>query len=558
VDPRSTTEGEVPPDEVAAPAARARFTLRAPLLAKLLLSYLLVLALVLVPVFLILRSRSRDEVRGALQHELAAQVALLGQGLGRARPVELPARIDELLRSVPVRVTVIDPGGHVMGDSTAPGGAAELENHQDRPEIRQAMATGRGAAIRRSGTTGQTMIYAAQRFPERGPALGVVRLAVPTSRADQAASDVLSFLDKAGAAALSLALVLSLLAALVVSRPLRRIARGARALAAGDLGHVVDVRSRDELGEVAASLEQLAGQLRVRLLESGADRMTLRALLDDLPVGAVLFGRDRDPQVLNGAARSLLQLSPASELDDARRLIEQPEQAEVVTRVLDTQVSEEQELAVPWPRKGSSADLRGRWIAVALADGSAHPVLLIWPDAEPERRKMAEAVVRWGDLLRQLAPSVGDPGLTAKLVQALVDMDRARAAGLPRPDAVEKVKLADLCQLPLRTAQAQVGAGGSLDIDLPEPEALVVESGGRVEAALRRLLIDAVKASEPGAALRLRGEQDRTRVRLSLRLRARAPLKAKWMANQVASLGGEAGAIRDGDDVELWLSLPRA
>ena len=146
-----------------APAARGRFTLRAPLLAKLLVSYLLVLGLVLVPVFLILRGRSRDEVRGALQHELAAQVTLVAQQLGRARPVELAARIDELLRSVPVRVTVVGTDGRVLGDSTTP--AEQLENHIDRPEIHQALASGRGGAIRYSATTGQTMIYAAQRFP---------------------------------------------------------------------------------------------------------------------------------------------------------------------------------------------------------------------------------------------------------------------------------------------------------------------------------------------------------------------------------------------------------
>jgi len=86
-----------------------------------------------------------------------------------------------------------------------------------------------------------------------------------------------------------------------------------------------------------------------------------------------------------------------------------------------------------------------------------------------------------------------------------------------------------------------------------------VESGGRVEAALRRLLTDAVAASEPGATLRLRGEQDQTRVRLSLRLRAprRSSFKTRWMASQVAALGGEAGADRDGDELEVWLSLPR-
>lgn len=551
----SSAAGGAGGPEEPVPAARGRFVLRAPLLLKLLLSYLVVLGLVLVPAFLILRGRTQDEVRGALQHELAAQVALLGQRLGDAPPAALPARIEEILRTAPVRATVVDPTGRVLGDSVAPTSPADLGNHLDRPEIAAALRDGSGASVRHSATTGHTMIYAARRFPADGPVRGVIRLAVPTSRADQAASDVLSFLDQAGAAALSLALVLSLLAAIVVSRPLRRIAHGARALAAGDLGHVVDVRSRDELGAVASALEELAAQLRVRLLESGADRMTLRALLDDLPVGAILYAGDLEPQVVNGAARAILDLAPASELEQARQLIEQAEQAEVVARVLENRLSEEQRLVVPWRRKGV---IRGRWIAVSRADGAAQPALVLWRDTDEERRALAESVVRWADLLRQVASQVTDRQVAGMLGQALVEMDRSRATELPRPDEIECVKLVDLCEQPLRTARAQAGQDVSLALDLTEPEALVVESGGRVEAALRRLLVDAVGASEPGTALRLRGEPNRTRVRLSMRVRARALVKTKWVSNQVSCLGGEAGAIRDGDDVEVWMSLPRA
>jgi len=553
VDGRSSIEGEEP-GEAHAPA-RTRLRLRAPLLARLLASYLVVLGLVLLPAFFILRGRTQDEVRGALQHELATQVAFLGRQLGEAPPSQLAARTGELLRSVPVRVTVVDPRGQVLGDTLAPGGADEMENHLHRPEIQQALQVGSGEATRLSATTRQTMIYAARRFPERGPVRGVVRLAVPTSRADRAAADVLSFLDKAGAAALSLALVLSLVAAIAMSRPLRRIAVGARALAAGDLGHVVDVRSRDELGEVAAALEELAAQLRVRLLEAGADRMTLRALLDDLPVGAILYDVDRRPLVINGAARALLDLAPAAEMEDARRIIEQPGQAEAVGRALDSGRSQEQALVLPWDEK---ARLAARWIPVGRVDGRSQPALLLWPDEREAARALAASAVRWADVLRQVVPEVGDPAAAARLAHALSEMDRSRAAEVPGQGGIECVALGRLCELPVRAARSQTESV-SLALDLPEPEAVVVESGGRVEAALRRLLTDAVAASEPGAILRLRGEQDQTRVRLSLRLRApgRSSFKTRWMASQVAALGGEAGADRDGDELEVWLSLPR-
>jgi HAMP domain-containing protein len=544
-----------PDDE--APAARSRFAVRAPLLAKLLASYLVVLGLVLVPAFLILRSRAESDVRGALSHELSAQVALVAARLGQVPDGRLPDEIEQLLRNVPVRVTVVDPSGRVLGDSVAPGAAHELNNHLGRPEIQQALRGSSGAAIRHSATTEQTMIYAAHRFPERGPARGVVRLAVPTSRADRAVEGELAFLDKAGAAALSVALVLSLVAAILVSRPLRRIARGARALAAGDLGHVVEVRSRDELGEVASALEELAGQLRRRLLESGADRVILRALLDDLPVGAILYGADRVPQLVNGAARSLLALSPATELDDARRLVEQPDQAQVVADVLAGGPSREHSLAPPWRKQ---AKLRGRWIAAVRADGGAQPILLLWPDEPLAAHALAEAAARWSDLLRQAVPEMRDAALARKLAQALAEMERAAEREQPAPDQVEAAPLVRLCEQPLSAARAQAEAGVAIALELPEPDVLVVESGGRVEAALRRLLSDAVAAGQPGTTLHLRGEQDRTRVRLTMRVRApaRGSFKTKWVASQVACLGGEAGATRDGDELELWLSLARA
>ena len=60
------------------------------------------------------------------------------------------------------------------------------------------------------------------------------------------------------AASLLLALVLSR----VFTRPVRQITGAARALAAGRLETKVDVRSRDEIGQLAEALNELAGQLQ--------------------------------------------------------------------------------------------------------------------------------------------------------------------------------------------------------------------------------------------------------------------------------------------------------
>src|SRR5574344_905070 len=60
-----------------------------------------------------------------------------------------------------LRITVIDFSGKVLMDSEAD----HLSNHGDRPEIKEALATGQGSSVRRkSETIGKPFFYAATRY----------------------------------------------------------------------------------------------------------------------------------------------------------------------------------------------------------------------------------------------------------------------------------------------------------------------------------------------------------------------------------------------------------
>lgn len=61
-----------------------------------------------------------------------------------------------------VRITVVEQDGTVVYDSYMPAG--EMENHGDRPEIRQAFAKGEGSRIRRSDTLDRNTYYYAKRI----------------------------------------------------------------------------------------------------------------------------------------------------------------------------------------------------------------------------------------------------------------------------------------------------------------------------------------------------------------------------------------------------------
>ena len=117
-----------------------------PLPLKLMLSYLLVAALIALPVFYPLRDSLRGTLERAEQQGLLAQVREVATSLRGYTDAALVAQVTNLARVLLARVTVIDAAGHVLADSEVESSAlGRVENHAGRPEVRA--ARGGGAAL---------------------------------------------------------------------------------------------------------------------------------------------------------------------------------------------------------------------------------------------------------------------------------------------------------------------------------------------------------------------------------------------------------------------------
>lgn len=71
-----------------------------------------------------------------------------------------------------LRITLVAPDGTVLYDTEE--NSAEMGNHADRPEIREALESGSGSSVRRSDTVGTDLFYCAERL-EDGNVLRIAR-----------------------------------------------------------------------------------------------------------------------------------------------------------------------------------------------------------------------------------------------------------------------------------------------------------------------------------------------------------------------------------------------
>ncbi len=523
--------------------------MRVPLHYKLVVSYLVVVGLVLVPTAVYLQTTLRRGHRETVRAELRDEVRSLTQRLDATPAAQRDERMELLCSAVPLRITIVEPSGRVFCDSQR----AALGNHGDREEIRDAFERGEGTSVRRSATTGEVTLYVAHVFHDGGAVAGVVRLARPLASVEFASDQVSAVMRQTGAVALTVAVLLSLFAAVVASRPLRRMALAARAFSEGDFAAELPKPSEDEIGDVAEALGHLAAQLRGRLLASGADRSTLFALLDDLPVGVVLYGAERHALRINAAARAALDLHPHDEDQRCAEIPALPSMRESADAVMADGFTRQARLSVPW--SPTTCDVR--WVAVYGADG-ARSLALVIIDAgvSAERDDARQALAECVTVLRRVAAN-GDAGDDARSAARCADAVERRLPLLePDPANAVVVSARDLVNAAHEAAlagaaEARIDVSGEADVED------VVDVDGRGRRAVVALLRWALGAHVAGA-VHLRVSSVHGAVRFAVRGAAEADGPGATLGSLVGPIGGAVGEVVHDAEVERWIDLPAA
>ena len=274
----------------------------------------------------------------------------LAQPRTQASTAQLQAAIRDLSSRALARVTVIAPDGQVLADSAVPDGSlATVENHLARTEIQQAMATGRGTDLRRSHTTGERTLYLAIGLPIQNQSTASVflRLGLPMTSFDREVDKLHKNLALAFGIAFLIAIALSVGLARSITKPLSDIAIAARQLAGGD--HDVHIRtgSRDEVGLLADTLNQMTDQLKAKIHELSEDRGQLLAMLTSMVEGVmVLDNRGRILQVNPALERMFAVTRSETRGRPSSDVFRHPELNALIATVLATRTGQQDEIVL--------------------------------------------------------------------------------------------------------------------------------------------------------------------------------------------------------------------
>ena len=187
------------------------------------------------------------------------------------------------------RLTWIAPDGTVRYDTQAD--AAEMENHLDRQEVREAMETGRGSSSRYSATLLQKTFYSAVRLTDGA----VLRASI--SRASMGALLLGAFQP-----ILLIALLTLLLSSVLASRLSRRIVEPLNEL---DLEHPLENDAYEELSPLLRRIDRQRRQIDDQLAELRRKTDEFTQITSGMNEGLVLLDEKGVVLSINPAAQTV-------------------------------------------------------------------------------------------------------------------------------------------------------------------------------------------------------------------------------------------------------------
>jgi two-component system nitrogen regulation sensor histidine kinase NtrY len=208
-----------------------------------------------------------------------------------------------------------------------------------------------------------------------------------------------------------------------ITRPVQRLAAGAREIGAGHLDHRIEPETRDEFGSLVEAFNTMASELagsqrklersRVDLerknVELDERRRYIETVLERIATGVISLGLDGRIETINGAAVRLLKVDRSvvgATVDEVFQRAElRPLQPILRYTRPGSSGAGAQEIAIA--REGRELHLAAAATPLIAEDGSFAGAVVVFDDVTPLIR--TQRVAAWRDVARRLAHEIKNP-----------------------------------------------------------------------------------------------------------------------------------------------------
>jgi two-component system phosphate regulon sensor histidine kinase PhoR len=167
-----------------------------------------------------------------------------------------------------------------------------MENHGDRPEIKEALTSRTGTTLRYSTTIREKMLYVAVPLVADGQKLGAVRVSFFLKDINSFIVALKSSLFHITLLVTVLALAFSLLFTRSLVKPVRLLTAAARRIATGDFDAKVELDRKDEFSDLAGSFNYMTDRIRALFSELSQQKEEIATIIDSLQGSLLVIGPD--------------------------------------------------------------------------------------------------------------------------------------------------------------------------------------------------------------------------------------------------------------------------
>ena len=243
---------------------------------------------------------------------------------------------DYYINNTSVRITIMDKKGNIIFDSLN----NNMDNHLDREEIKEAIGSGEGSAIRISSTMHTKNVYYATCKGDY-----IIRSCIPYENISFVNKNNITFFVLMFIIVILFSVSLSMRLVKTIIEPVKNLEDVSRRISEGELNIRIKNTQDDEIGVLGATFNNMADQLQSKINEVIDKQNRLESILSCMESGVIAVNLDNEVFTINPYAKRIFGIRRDIEGQNILDYIDNKK----IVNLLNNNDEEEEEIKISKP-----------------------------------------------------------------------------------------------------------------------------------------------------------------------------------------------------------------